>query len=200
MSKEVTLEEQQGKATWHKNPFVIAAGILLIIGLGLIEPAREYLHEQKLENMIAQLAGASAQTMDASLTEMRLLEKTDQVLISNDETAKSALQDYFGGKIAALIDPQDDNYDFAAARAVIAEIREFYPDSVFLQEQSDLLSRAEAEIISALAKRICLDPQGFSPDQCQQHPRKNRAHRPRTPIDQRPAPRQCLPSVGVAGT
>ncbi len=147
------LEELQGKATWHKNPFVIAAGILLIIGLGLIEPAREYLHDQKLTNMIAQLAGASAQTMDASLAEMRLLEKTDQVLISNDETAKSALQDYFGGKIAALIDRRGDNYDFTAARAVIAEIWEFYPDSVFLQEQSSLLSRAAAEIIGELTKQ-----------------------------------------------
>ena len=147
------LEELRGKATWHKNPFVIAAGVLLVVGLAAFEPAREYLHKQKLNSMMTGLAGATAQTMAARLAETRLLEKSDQVLISSDEAAKRAIQAYFSDKIATLIDDSDDNYDFRAAQAVVAEIREFYPDSVFLQEQSSLLSRAAARIIGELTKQ-----------------------------------------------
>ena len=147
------LEELRGKATWHKNPFVIAAGVLLVVGLAAFEPAREYLHKQKLNSMMTGLAGATAQTMDARLAEARLLEKSDQVLISSDEGAKRAIQAYFRNKIAVLIDDRDDNYDFRAAQAVVAEIRKFYPDSVFLQEQSSLLTRAAARIIGDLTKQ-----------------------------------------------
>ena len=147
------LEELRGKATWHKNPFVIAAGVLLVIGLAAFEPAREYLHARQLQNTISGLASGTAGTMPARLAEVRLLTKTDQVLISNDEAAKRAIQAYFRDKIAALIDDRDDNHDFQAAQAVIAEIREFYPGSVFLQEQSSLLTRAAARIISALTKQ-----------------------------------------------
>ena len=147
------LEELKGEATWHKNPFVIAAGVLLVIGLMAFEPAREYLHKQRLENMMTGLAGATAQSMDARLAEVRLLEKTEQVLVSNDERAKTAIQNYFRGKIAALIEPRDNNYDFRAAEVVIAEIQEFYPGSVFLQEQNNLLTRSAALIIGDLTKQ-----------------------------------------------
>ena len=147
------LEELRGRATWHKNPFVIAAGVLFVIGLGVLEPAREYLHKQQLQNMITGLAGGGAGSMATRLAEVRLLEKSDQALISNDEAAKRAIQAYFSDKIAAQIDDSGDNYDFQAARAAIAEIEEFYPDSVFLQEQSSEVSRAAARIIGGLTKQ-----------------------------------------------
>lgn len=147
------LEELRGRATWHKNPFVIAAGVLLVIGLAAFEPAREYLHKQQLQNMITGLAGGAAGSMADRLAELRLLEKADQALVSNDEAAKRAIQAHFRDKIAAQIDDSGDNYDFWAARAVVAEIGEFYPDSVFLQEQSSLLTRAAARIIGDLTKQ-----------------------------------------------
>ena len=127
--------------------------MLLVVGLAAFEPAREYLHKQQLQNMITGLAGGGAGTMDARLAEVRLLEKSDQALVSNDEAAKRAIQAYFRDKIAAQIDDSGDNYDFWAARTAVAEIEEFYPDSVFLQEQSSLLSRAAARIIGDLTKQ-----------------------------------------------
>lgn len=142
------LEELEGKATWHKNPFVIAATVLLIISLMLIAPALDYLHQKELEGMVAEINSGNEQTIVAKLDEILLLEKADQSTVTDE--AKDAIQIYFSDKVAGLIDTSGDSYDFPAAAAVINEIEQFYPDSIFLQEQTALVSTSKKQIIGDL--------------------------------------------------
>ncbi|MCG8378000.1 MAG: bifunctional serine/threonine-protein kinase/formylglycine-generating enzyme family protein, partial [Proteobacteria bacterium] len=142
------LEELEGKATWHKNPFVIAAAVLLVIGMMLIAPAMDYLHQKELEAMIAEINSGGEQVIVAKLDEILLLEKADQATVTDE--AKDAIQNYFSDKVASLIDTSGDDYNFPAANAVINEITKFYPGSIFLQEQTDLVVTSKKQIISDL--------------------------------------------------
>ncbi len=146
------LEELEGKATWYKNPFVIAAGILLIIGMMLIAPAMDYLHQKELAGVIAEISSdqISDQDIATKLDEILLMEKSDQTTITGDEEAKDAIQNYFSDKIAGLIDTSDNAYNFPAAEAAIEEIAKFYPDSIFLQEKTALVSTSKKQVIGDL--------------------------------------------------
>ncbi len=146
------LEELEGKATWYKNPFVIAAGVLLIISLMLIAPAMDYLHQQDLKGIIAEISSEqiSDQDIAGKLDEILLMEKSDQTTITGDEKAKDAIQNYFSDKVAALIDTSEDAYNFPAAEAAIDEIAKFYPDSIFLQEKTALVSSTKKQVIGDL--------------------------------------------------
>lgn len=142
------LEELEGKATWHKNPFVIAAAVLLVISLMLIAPALDYLHQQELEAMVVEINAGSEQVIIAKLDEILLLEKADQSTVTNE--SKEAIQNYFSDKIAGLIDTSGDAYNFPAANETIDEIGKFYPDSIYLQEQTKLVSDSKKQIIGEL--------------------------------------------------
>jgi serine/threonine protein kinase len=142
------LEELAGKATWYKNPFVIAAGVLLIISLMLIAPAMDYMHQKELESMVAEINSGSESVIVAKLDEILLLEKADQSTVTDE--AKDAIQNYFSDKVAGLIDTSDDSYNFPAAESVIEEISQFYPDSIFLQQQTALVSTSKKQVIGEL--------------------------------------------------
>jgi serine/threonine protein kinase len=144
------LEELEGKATWHKNPFVIAAAVLLVISLMLIAPAMDYLHQQELDAMVVEISSGNESTIVTKLEEILLLEKADQSTVTGDENAKKAIQNYFSDKIAGLIDTSGDTYNFPAANETIDEIGRFYPDSIYLQEQTKLVSGSRKQIIGEL--------------------------------------------------
>jgi len=142
------LEEIEGKATWHKNPFVIAAAVLLVIGLMLIAPARDYLQQKELETMVSEINSGSEQIITAKLDEILLLEKSDQSTITSE--AKEAIQNYFSDKVSSLIDTSGNTYNFPDAEKAITEIQQFYPDSIFLQKQTALVSTSKKQIIGDL--------------------------------------------------
>jgi serine/threonine protein kinase len=142
------LEELEGKATWYKNPFVIAAAVLLVISLMLIAPALDYMHQKELEAMVAEINSGGESIIVAKLDEILLLEKADQATVTDE--AKAAIQNYFSDKVASLIDTSDESYNFPAAENVINEISQFYPDSIFLQQQSKLVSDSKKRIIGEL--------------------------------------------------
>ncbi|MBL1140575.1 MAG: protein kinase [Proteobacteria bacterium] len=144
------LEELEGKATWYKNPFVIAAGVLLIIGLMLIAPAMDYLHQQELNDMIADISVGDEQLIVAKLDEMKLLEKADRTTVADADKAKEAIQNYFSDEVVDSIVTAESDYNYSNVENVLKEIEQFYPDSIFLQEKNELLSDSKKQVISNL--------------------------------------------------
>jgi serine/threonine protein kinase len=142
------LEEFEGKATWYKNPFVIAAGVLLIISLMLIAPAMDYLHQKNLEAMVAEINSGGEQVIVVKLDEMRLLEKADQTTVADE--AKENIQNYFSDKLTDSIVTAEESYNYSNVDNVLKEIEEFYPDSIYLQEKSKLLNESKKRVISNL--------------------------------------------------
>jgi serine/threonine protein kinase len=144
------VDEFEGKATWHKNPFVIAAAVLLVISLMLIAPALDYLHQQELEGMIVEINSSSGNEaiIVAKLDEMRLLEKADLTTVADE--AKENIQNYLSDKVTDSIITAEGNYDYSNVDNVLNEIEEFYPDSIYLQEKTALLTESKKRVISDL--------------------------------------------------
>lgn len=142
------LEELEGKATFYKNPFFIAATVLILIGLMLINPALDYLKQQRLNAMVAEIQQGNEQVIVSKLDEIRLLDRADQNTVTDE--AKEAIQNYFSDKIAALIDTSSDDYDFPAAEKVLDEISEFYPGSIYLAEKTDQVAASKRTAIGDL--------------------------------------------------
>jgi serine/threonine protein kinase len=142
------IEEFEGKATWYKNPFAIAAGIILIIGLITVNPALNYLHDKKIEEFISQINSGDRQSIRDTLVNIRTLNKVDQTAITTD--AQEAIQNYFSTEINNLINISADNYNFPRADAVLTQVQEFYPGSLFLEQQRDTIEFNRRQKISDL--------------------------------------------------
>ncbi|MFT5133740.1 MAG: serine/threonine protein kinase, partial [Gammaproteobacteria bacterium] len=142
------LDEIQGKATWHKNPFVIAAGILLIVGAILVKPAVDYFHGQEILQIVEEINRGDKQLIIAKLAEIRTLEKSEETTITTD--AKVAIQDHFAAEIASHINTSGEDYNFPKANEVLSEVEYFYPESVFLQEQTDSINSNKKQKVADL--------------------------------------------------
>jgi serine/threonine protein kinase len=126
------IEEFEGKATWYKNPYVIAAEILLVFALAMIGPALNYLHNREIQALIAELNSGGQQTVMDNLDVIRGLNKTDQSTVTDG--ARESIQNYFSDEVAKLIDTSSNNYNFPAAEKILQQAGEFYPQSVFLDK------------------------------------------------------------------
>ena len=142
------VNEFEGKPTWHKNPLTIAAGILLIIGIMMINPALDYLHKKGIEQTIADINSGDRQIIIEKLEEIKELDKAEQTQISNE--AKEAIQRYYADEIAQQIDTSATNYNFPAANEILKIIAEIYPDSGFLLQQTDSVNFNKKQIETEL--------------------------------------------------
>ena len=158
------LEEIQGKATWHKNPFIIAAGVLILIGLMLINPALDYFHDQGIIKIVDEINNGGKQVLIAKLDEIRVMEKADQTTITTD--AKDVIQNYFTAEIARHINTSGEDYNFPKAAEVLKEVEYFYPDSLFVQEQSDEIDSNKKQKVADLYQQYiaALDPEAAQGD------------------------------------
>ena len=158
------IEEIQGKATWHKNPFVIAAGVLVIIGLVLINPALDYIQRVKNDEIVADMNQGDKQLMIAKLAEIRGMDKTDETFITTE--AKVAIQDYFAAEIDKHINTSGEDYDFPKAAEVLSKAEYFYPGSLFVQEQSDEIDSNKKQKVADLYQLYiaALDPKAAQDD------------------------------------
>ncbi|OGT31990.1 MAG: hypothetical protein A2W28_11775 [Gammaproteobacteria bacterium RBG_16_51_14] len=142
------LEELEGKATWHKHPLFIAASVVLVIAaIGFI-PVKNYLHGKDIEQMIADINSGDQTVIIAKLDEIRAMEKTEQITIT--DAASIVIQKYYDNRISGLIDITGDSYDFPAAKTILKEIEDFYPESIFLQQQDERVSFNEKQLVSDL--------------------------------------------------
>jgi len=152
------IEELEGKATWHKNPLTIAAGIMLIIGIMLINPAIDYFHQQEIENIIAEINTGGNSVVVEKLEEIRLLDKADQVTITDQ--SREAIQRYYSSEIARNIEISSNNYNFPMAGSILASAEELYPASLFIQQQRNEIEFNKKQKISELYQQFiaALDP------------------------------------------
>jgi serine/threonine protein kinase/formylglycine-generating enzyme required for sulfatase activity len=152
------IEEFEGRPTWHKNPFTIAAAILLIIGIAMINPTLDYLHEKEIETIISEINTGTNSLIVEKLAEIKTFDTSDLATITDG--ARNAIQRYFSSEITRHIDISSDNFDFPGAERILAEVAEFYPESVFIQQQADDIEFNKKQKISELYQQFiaALDP------------------------------------------
>ncbi|MHC8441408.1 MAG: bifunctional serine/threonine-protein kinase/formylglycine-generating enzyme family protein [Candidatus Eutrophobiaceae bacterium] len=139
------VEELEGKATFHKNPFFIAAVLLVFVGIAMIGPATDYLQQQKLEKFIAQINQGN-KPVASGLQEMRQMEPATLAAVA--DKVKSIVQADFARRIASIIDISKDDYDFKVAEDILEEVAEFYPETIFYNEQKSLIDENRTQFVA----------------------------------------------------
>ena len=152
------IEEFEGKPTWHKHPATWAAGVLLLVGMIMINPALDYLHQQEIDGIIAEINNGGNSVIVEKLEEIRTLEPTDLATITDQ--SRVAIQRYFSSEIARSINITGDNFNFPRAEGILTEVSELYPESVFIQQQFDDIEFNKKQKISELYQVFiaALDP------------------------------------------
>ena len=152
------IEEFEGLMTWHKNPFAIAAMVLLAIGIMLIPTGLDKLRENEINNIIADINSGGNTLILEKLQEIRTFEQVEQTTITDQ--SRIAIQRYFSSEIARNIDISSTNFNFPSAENVLLEAEEFYPESVFIQQQRDEIEFNRKQKISELYQDFiaALDP------------------------------------------
>ncbi len=141
------VEELAGKPTWHKNPLTIAAAILLVVAGILFNPAMDYLHEQELQQLITTINQSAPETIPGHLTRIRELPlEEDKNTVTRE--AQAVLQRHLGNKVTALLSDDTHAFNYRQTDNIILEIAEFYPESIFLQEQRERITEHKRKLIS----------------------------------------------------
>ncbi len=162
------IEEFEGLPTWHKHPATWAAGVLLLAGLIMINPALDWLHQKEINGIIADINSGGNSLIVEKLEEIRILEPSDIATITSESSA--AIQRYFSSEIARNIDITGSTFNFPRAEGILSEASELYPDSLFIQQQFDdiefnkkqKISELYQDFIAALDPNLALeDPQSI---------------------------------------
>ncbi|MEX2517540.1 MAG: protein kinase [Gammaproteobacteria bacterium] len=128
---ETFIEEFEGKANLHKNPYAITGALLLAMGIGGYVPVTNYLHEQELQRLIGQVNTGQPGQIESVLGNLDELSASDRATIA-DQT-RDVIQTYFEDQINRYVNPEAEVYNFQAARNVLKRAEELYPDSAALR-------------------------------------------------------------------
>ena len=158
------IDEFEGKPTWHKNPLTIAAGILLLVGVIMINPALDYFHEKSINRLIADLNTGDRQLIVDTLDGLDEMDRADQSRITDE--ARDVIEKYFAKEIARQIDTSGDAYSFPTAENILAHVGRLYPDTRFyLDQQANIASSRklkEAELYQQYIAAV--DPEAVKQD------------------------------------
>lgn len=147
---ETFLEEFEGKANWHKNPWVISAAVVLALGIGLTGPTVNYFHEQQINDLISRVQSGDAGQIESVLTRLDELGSNDRNTIT--DSARDSIQRYFENRIDEHVDPEQGIYDFNSARAYLDRAETLYPDSASLRAVADRLQETRDQRLYELNK------------------------------------------------
>jgi len=146
------IEEFEGKATWHKHPATIAAGILLIIGAISSSWIMDQYNERQIQGIITDISSGNQQVIVEKLAEIQERPADEQLRIINDTNARDAIQNYYRNDIAPLVDVTGNTFNFPQAQKIIDEVAKLYPDSSFVQEEQALFDDNKKQKIADLNK------------------------------------------------
>jgi len=124
------LIELEGKANWHKNPWVLGSAFTLILSLAAYNPVMNQIKEQQVQSIIEQVLTAEPVHLENTLAQLPQLEINARNRIT--ESGREIFQDYFKRLINEAVNLKEQRYDFSKATAELARMAQVYPDSVAL--------------------------------------------------------------------
>ena len=133
------IEELEARYIWYKHPLTVAAIVIFAIAIGAIAPVINYYEQQQINQIITDIKSGDPQIIDNRLTAIDQFDKANQLAITDE--AKDAIQNYFRTKISKDIEISGNDYNFPKADALLSRIATFYPESSFLTEQTDLVTK-----------------------------------------------------------
>ena len=124
------LEELEGKANWHKNPWVLGSAFTLILSLAAYNPVMNQIKDQQVQKIIAQVLTAEPTYLENTLEQLPQLEINARNRIT--ESGRDIFQDYFKQLVNEAVNLKEQKYNFNKATEILTRMAQVYPDSVAL--------------------------------------------------------------------
>ncbi|SFC26310.1 Serine/threonine protein kinase [Marinospirillum celere] len=124
---EKFLEELEGKANWHKNPWVLGTAFSIILGVAAYNPAMNFLDELYVNRLIDQVQTQETHLIENVIAELPQLEVNARNRIT--DTTRDVLQTYLQGLMNMAVNVDEGRYDFDRAAHELARMEQLYPDS-----------------------------------------------------------------------
>ena len=142
------IEELEARYIWYKHPLTVAAVIIFAVGIGAIAPVMNYYEKQQINQIITDIRSGDPNVIVDRLATIEDFDKANQLAITDE--AKDAIQAYFSKEISKLIDTSHDNYNFPKADELLQKIKNYYPDSSYLTEQTQLVSQSRKQKVAEI--------------------------------------------------
>ncbi len=136
-----------------KRP-TVHIGVAAVVVVAIVFAATyvpNHLAKRRERALIDALSSGDASQLDALLLQLRSLSPEQRAAILLDERARSGLISLFESRISAATDESGANVDYPRARALLAELQAFLPDSLAVRDLEDRLVARENDEIKRLS-------------------------------------------------
>jgi serine/threonine protein kinase len=131
----------------------IAAGVVAVLVIvGTLTPG--YLAKRRERALIDMLARGDGADLDAVVVQLQALTPEQRAAIMLDDRARTGLISVYENRINAATDPNSPNVDYPRARALLAQLQAFLPDSLAVKDLEDRLVARENDEIKRLSDQF----------------------------------------------
>ena len=131
---------------------IAAVVVIVLVVAGFLVPG--YLAKRRERALVDALTTADTARLDALAQQLRDLAPEQRAAILLNDGARAGLIKAFEGRINAATDASQPNVDYPGARALLAELQAFLPDSLAAKDLEDRLGARENDEIKRLSDRF----------------------------------------------
>ncbi|WP_114417025.1 bifunctional serine/threonine-protein kinase/formylglycine-generating enzyme family protein [Marinospirillum perlucidum] len=151
---EKFLEELEGKANWHKNPWVLGTAFSVILGVAAYNPLLSYLDKLHVDRLIERVETQQPEKIEEVITTLPSLEVNARNRIT--DTTRDILQGYLEELMEAAVKVDEQRYNFDQAENELARMEQLYPDSAAAIGLSNQLELERNRYLHQLNQRLNL--------------------------------------------
>ena len=151
---EQFLEELEGKANWHKNPWVLGSAFTVILSLAAYNPVMNQLEERRIQRMISDVLTAQPELIESTISILPQLDVNARNRVT--ENGREVLQGYFQQLINQAVNLEEARHDFDQAEQELARMAQLYPDSAALSAQRNHVDLQRNRYIHQLSQQLNL--------------------------------------------
>jgi serine/threonine protein kinase len=116
------LEELEGNTSPFRNPFIMVPAAVVLIGLGGVAPALNFIHEREIQQKIEIVKNGEPVQIESILESLDTpgfdASDRDRILVAS----RTEVLQYFQQQVDARVDVEAGRYDFAGANAIIDRV------------------------------------------------------------------------------
>lgn len=142
------LEELNNPGTGPGKPVMIGVAAVIMLALLAVYPVKNYLQKQKESEVIAQLSSNNPVLVARTLS---TLTSREDISVDNVFSAsRDALLAYYHQQIESALTGDKGPNNFELARDLLAEARQWYPESAQVQQLATRIGQHEARVIDSI--------------------------------------------------
>ncbi|QBK05834.1 hypothetical protein DW355_14865 [Hylemonella gracilis] len=149
---EQFLVELEGKANWHKNPWVLGSAFSIVLAIAAYNPVVNYLEDLRVQSLITDVKTGQADLLEQAIGRLPQFGVTARARIA--EGGREVFQAYFRQRINAAINLEERKYDFASAERELQRMALLFPDSAALTDQTAYVELQRNRYLHLLGQKL----------------------------------------------